>query len=66
MLQKVFWRRKHTQEIVIRLILTQMFILIIYKLTKKHLRSGILCSREKEGAYTLCDSMDATGEHYAK
>ena len=24
------------------------------------------CSREKEGAYTLCNSMDGTGEHYAK
>ena len=31
-----------------------------------HLHNGILCSREKEGAYTLCDSMDGTGEHYAK
>ena len=25
-----------------------------------------LCSREKEGTYTLCNSMDGTGEHYAK
>ena len=31
-----------------------------------HLRNGILCSREKEGAYTLCNGMDGTGEHYAK
>ena len=31
-----------------------------------HLHHGILCSREKEGAPTLCDSMDGTGEHYAK
>ena len=31
-----------------------------------HLHNGILCSREKEGAYTLCDSMDGTGEHHAK
>ena len=23
-------------------------------------------SRQKEGAYTLCNSMDGTGEHYAK
>ena len=30
------------------------------------LHNGILRSREKEGAYTLCDSMDGTGEHYAK
>ena len=28
--------------------------------------NGILHSREKEGAYTLCNSMDGTGEHYAK
>ena len=26
----------------------------------------ILCSRKKEGASTLCDSMDEAGEHYAK
>ena len=31
-----------------------------------YLHNGILCSREKEGAYTLCNSMDGTGEHYAK
>ena len=31
-----------------------------------HLLNGILCSRKKEGAPTLCDSMDGTGEHYAK
>ena len=29
-----------------------------------HLHNGILHSGEKEGAYTLCDSMDGTGEHY--
>ena len=31
-----------------------------------YLHNGILCSREKEGAPTLCDSMDETGERYAK
>ena len=31
-----------------------------------YLHSGILCSREKEGASTLCNSMDGTGEHHAK
>ena len=31
-----------------------------------HLQNGILHSREKKGAYTLCNSMDGTGEHYAK
>ena len=32
-----------------------------------HLHNGILCSREKEGAYyTFCNGMDGTGEHYAK
>ena len=25
-----------------------------------------LRSRENEGAYTLCNGMDGTGEHYAK
>ena len=30
-----------------------------------HLHNGILHSREKEGAYTLCNGMDGTGEHYA-
>ena len=31
-----------------------------------HLHNGILRSREKEGAYILCNGMDGTGEHYAK
>ena len=31
-----------------------------------HLPNGILCSREKEGAAALHDSMDGTGEHYGK
>ena len=31
-----------------------------------HLQNGILCGREREGAYTLCNGMDGTGEHYAK
>ena len=31
-----------------------------------HLHKGILYSRKKEGAPTLCDSTDAKGEHYAK
>ena len=31
-----------------------------------HLHNGILCSREKEGASPPCNSMDGTGEHYAK
>ena len=30
-----------------------------------HLHNGILHSREKEGAYTLCNGMDGTGEHFA-
>ena len=34
--------------------------------TMVHLHNAILCSREKEGAYTLCNSMDGTGEHYFK
>ena len=31
-----------------------------------HLHKGILSSRENEGAPTLCNSMDGTGERYAK
>ena len=31
-----------------------------------HLHNGILCSREKEGTPTLCNSMGGTGKHYAK
>ena len=31
-----------------------------------YLHNGILCSRKKEGAPTLCDSMDGTRKHYAK
>ena len=31
-----------------------------------HLHSGLLRSRKKEGALTICDCMDGTGEHYAK
>ena len=30
-----------------------------------HLHNGILCNRKK-GAPTLCNSVDGTGEHYAK
>ena len=31
-----------------------------------HLPNGLLCSRKKEGAATLHDSMDGTGEQYAE
>ena len=31
-----------------------------------HLHDGILCSNEKEGALTLCNNMNGSGEHYAK
>ena len=31
-----------------------------------HLHNGILHSRKKEGAPTLCDSMDGNGDYYAK
>ena len=34
--------------------------------TVVHLHNGILHSRKKEGTPTLCDSMDGTGEYYAK
>ena len=41
----------------------------VYEWIKKtviHLQKGILSSRKKEGAPTLCNSMDGTGDHYAK
>ena len=31
-----------------------------------HLHNGILHSKKKEGAPTLFDSMDGTGEYYTK
>ena len=31
-----------------------------------HIQNGSLCGRKKEGAPTLCDSMDGTGKYYAK
>ena len=31
-----------------------------------HLHNGIVCRRKKEGVPMLCDSMDGSGEHYAK
>ena len=31
-----------------------------------HFHNRILCSRKKEGAPTLCNSMDGTGKHYGK
>ena len=34
--------------------------------TLVHLHNGILCSRKKEGAPPLHDSMDGTREYYAK
>ena len=34
--------------------------------TMVYLHNGILRSGEKERAYALCNSMDETGEHYAK
>ena len=34
--------------------------------TMVQLHNGILHNRKKEGAPTLCVSMDGTGEHYAK
>ena len=36
------------------------------KTTMGHLHNGILLSHKKEENFTLCDSMDGLGEHYAK
>ena len=34
--------------------------------TVVHLHNGILHSRKEEGTAVICNSMDGTGEHYAK
>ena len=34
--------------------------------TVVHLHDGILHSRKKEGAHTVCDSINGIGKHYAK
>ena len=36
------------------------------KTTIGHLHDGILLSQKKEENLALCDSMDGSGEHYAK
>ena len=38
----------------------------VYKTTTGHLQNGILLSGKKEENFTLCDSIDGSGEHYAK
>ena len=40
--------------------------LSVYEWIKKHLHNGILCRRKKEGISILSDSMDGTGDYYAK
>ena len=36
------------------------------KTTMGHLHTGILLSHKKEENFTLCNSMDGPGDHYAK
>ena len=36
------------------------------KMIMIHLHNGILINYKKEENFTLCDSMDGSGEHYAK
>ena len=38
----------------------------VINITVVHLHNGILRSRKEEGTPALCNSMDGTGEHYAK
>ena len=38
----------------------------VNKTTMGHLHNGPLLSHKKEENFTLCDSMDEPGEHYAK
>ena len=56
----------HTRYNGMCITFTAELLLLLDKKTMVHLHNGILHSREKEGAYTLCNSMDGTGEHYAK
>ena len=42
------------------------FSKLVDQKTMVHLHNGMPPSRKKEGAPTLHDSMDGTGEHYAK
>ena len=35
------------------------------KITMDHLQNGILLGYKKREKFTLCDSMDGPGEHYA-
>ena len=39
---------------------------LVDKTTMGHLHNGILFSCKKEENFTLCKSMDGSGEHYAK
>ena len=38
----------------------------VNKTTMGHLHNGILLSHEKEDNFTICNSIDGPGEHYAK
>ena len=54
----------HSPLAIVRLFLTSMSLVIFCLLFS--FVDYVLCSREKEGAYTLCNSMDGTVEHYVK
>ena len=59
---------KHWFTIVcIRVDCVQVFLVNNWvKKTMVRLHDGILCIRLKEVGPTFCNSMDGTGEHYAK
>ena len=60
------WQPQDTRIVSLSILVSNVIKVIAYVKTMVRLHNGILCSREKEGAYTLCNSMDGTGEHYAK
>ena len=59
----------HSSRIYNSQVLEATYVPLIKGIDQKtmvHLHNGILCSSKKEGAPTPHDSMDRTGEHYAK
>ena len=58
----------HTSIIYNSQVLETAYVPISKRVDQKtvvHVHNGILCRRKKEGAPTLHDSMDRTGEYYA-
>ena len=62
---------KKSKTLVQKNISTPMFIAALFTIAKDKttmgpLHNGILLSSRKEEKFTLCNSIDGPGEHYAK